>query len=106
MLSTVPKSRFAIFSLLAGRGELYAITHRELPLLLSVDGDSNLTARVIGGLLPIRPCHGQSVRLGIHSKDAGVFTLLDAGLLRCARVPQDVIDLYCCAQLRSAPVIS
>ena len=67
---------------LAGRGELDAISYGEPLLLLSVDRNSNLAARVIGGLLPIPPYHGQSVRLGIHSKDAGVFALLDAGFLR------------------------
>jgi len=38
---------------LAGRGELDAISNGEPLLVLSVDGDSNLAARIIGGLLSV-----------------------------------------------------
>jgi hypothetical protein len=67
---------------LAGRGELDAISHREFLLVLTVDRYSNLAAWVIGGLLPVPSHHRQSVRMRVHSKDAGVFTFLDTGLPR------------------------
>jgi len=51
MLSTVPKSRLAIFSSWLGAVNWMRFSNGEPLLVLSVDGDSNLAARIIGGLL-------------------------------------------------------
>src|ERR1700729_118006 len=63
---------------LAGCSELDAISYGKTLLLLTVDGDSNLAAWIIGGLRSVLSHHRQSVRLRVHSKDAGVFAFLDA----------------------------
>src|ERR1700678_3795022 len=68
-----PQIAIGNLQFLAGRGELDTISCGEPLLVLSVYGDSNLTAWIIGGLLSVPSHHRQSVRLSVHSKNPRVF---------------------------------
>ena len=80
------------FQVIRRGAELYPVAHQKRLLLLSI-GRNSLLAAIVGLLRAVGANDGEKIIGYIDAFDAGILALLDAGLLRRARVQQYTVEL-------------